>query len=108
MPNGECRMVNAEWWMPEPKLASAWVASIVVLLRVDFDGREDVDQLSRFVDERRRGVLQPGIGVDEEPEPETRLAGFLSGDRNLGAEIRFRLSRVRLFDIRPDRSSRAE
>src|SRR5881392_1220026 len=89
-------------------LSSVGIAAVFAFFGVDLDGREDVDLLSRFVDEGSRGVFQPWVGVDEEAEPVTSLAGLLAGNRDFGPEVGLRLAGIGLLEIRADGGARIQ
>jgi hypothetical protein len=58
--------------------------------------------LLRFVEERIGGGFETGLGVNQKTDPVGRLTSLLSGDGDLGPEVRATLSRRGLLEVRSD------
>ncbi len=83
------------------------LAAPVVPLGISLDSRQNLDNLARLVDERRRLAPQSRLGMTNQSQPVSRLPRVFARYRNLRPEVWFRLTRLRLPPDSPNRRPRS-
>src|SRR5690242_19470722 len=105
MTNYECRMTNG---ILLESLSCGSTVVFIVPFGIQLDGRQNLDQLTGFIEKGIHGALEARIRMNEQSQPIAGFACFFPRDSDVGPEVGLALSGVRLLQIGTDRRPRAQ